>query len=362
MLSRALGLLLLFTLCFTWPVWAAFEKVEGDPCMLSWEAVTQDVNGDPESIAFYNVEVSGSNDKTTRANTPSLGCGLAGAAAVGDYVLSVGAVDQSGNEGAFSDSIELTIIAGEPVPKQCEDAKDNDGDGLIDFPADPGCTSTIDDDETSPVAINASWEASRQLPGASWKNSTWHNKTFRVLLEGNIIEEAGEWVKVTVRKREDGKPYTFSQMSLVTREVQSLNGVDATLGKVTFGGAWEAPVTVSGDAPIVSDAIKFTLVPGQDVFLTFWVPEDSPTVYRNAEMDGVGTWVVNGSNETSVIDWEELTINDTRGYVYVADFVGITEAPAIPDPDPDPVGDFACEGKVDLETGTFTMMCSEVSS
>jgi hypothetical protein len=33
---------------------------------------------------------------------------------------------------------------------QCNDGIDNDGDGKIDYPADPGCTSAIDDDETNP--------------------------------------------------------------------------------------------------------------------------------------------------------------------------------------------------------------------
>jgi large repetitive protein len=32
---------------------------------------------------------------------------------------------------------------------ECSDGKDNDGDGLIDFPADPGCVSTDDDSEDS---------------------------------------------------------------------------------------------------------------------------------------------------------------------------------------------------------------------
>jgi len=38
-----------------------------------------------------------------------------------------------------------------PAPKQCDDGLDNDGDGLIDYPADPGCSSTSDDDETDPL-------------------------------------------------------------------------------------------------------------------------------------------------------------------------------------------------------------------
>lgn len=39
-----------------------------------------------------------------------------------------------------------------PPPKaQCEDGVDNDGDGKIDYPADPGCSSATDNDETNVV-------------------------------------------------------------------------------------------------------------------------------------------------------------------------------------------------------------------
>jgi hypothetical protein len=34
------------------------------------------------------------------------------------------------------------------TPPQCSDGVDNDGDGYIDYPADPGCTDRTDDDET----------------------------------------------------------------------------------------------------------------------------------------------------------------------------------------------------------------------
>ena len=37
---------------------------------------------------------------------------------------------------------------GEVIPSQCSDGIDNDGDGKIDFPADPGCTDASDNDET----------------------------------------------------------------------------------------------------------------------------------------------------------------------------------------------------------------------
>jgi len=37
------------------------------------------------------------------------------------------------------------------APAQCADGLDNDGDGKIDYPNDPGCTSATDDSETDPV-------------------------------------------------------------------------------------------------------------------------------------------------------------------------------------------------------------------
>ncbi|MGH2950738.1 MAG: hypothetical protein ACRDKX_01685 [Solirubrobacterales bacterium] len=37
--------------------------------------------------------------------------------------------------------------SGPPAP--CSDGIDNDGNGLIDFPADPGCSSPEDNDEGS---------------------------------------------------------------------------------------------------------------------------------------------------------------------------------------------------------------------
>jgi hypothetical protein len=43
----------------------------------------------------------------------------------------------------------LSVIACFPRPtRACSDGIDNDGDGLIDFPADPGCSSPTDNDET----------------------------------------------------------------------------------------------------------------------------------------------------------------------------------------------------------------------
>ena len=41
---------------------------------------------------------------------------------------------------------------GGTTPALCADGKDNDGDGKTDYPADPGCSSSTDNDETDPAA------------------------------------------------------------------------------------------------------------------------------------------------------------------------------------------------------------------
>ncbi len=47
----------------------------------------------------------------------------------------------------------------ESDPPVCSDGKDNDGDGLIDFPADKGCTAADDNDEVNPCKTPAPGEA-----------------------------------------------------------------------------------------------------------------------------------------------------------------------------------------------------------
>ena len=38
-----------------------------------------------------------------------------------------------------------------PYHPDCSDNRDNDGDGKVDYPADPGCTGYHDEDETDPA-------------------------------------------------------------------------------------------------------------------------------------------------------------------------------------------------------------------
>lgn len=51
---------------------------------------------------------------------------------------------------AFSDS---TLTSVNVILAQCSDTLDNDGDLLVDYPADPDCSSAVDDDESTPPPV-----------------------------------------------------------------------------------------------------------------------------------------------------------------------------------------------------------------
>lgn len=67
-------------------------------------------------------------------------------------VLSGSSLDTSNNKVTFSTAnfSSLSLLGTNLSEFQCSDGVDNDGDGKIDYPADPGCSSTTDDNETDP--------------------------------------------------------------------------------------------------------------------------------------------------------------------------------------------------------------------
>jgi hypothetical protein len=64
-------------------------------------------------------------------------------------VLSVRAGNVATGRNAFLDVTQFSSS-----PAACADGSDNDGDGKIDYPADPGCLASTDDDETDPVTTS----------------------------------------------------------------------------------------------------------------------------------------------------------------------------------------------------------------
>jgi|GEM_PF-655477 len=72
---------------------------------------------------------------------------------------------------ASSNRPQLVVTTAGTTPPQCSDGLDNDGDGITDFPGDPGCTDAQDDDETDPAAGGVSVAAAGDI--ACDPNSTY---------------------------------------------------------------------------------------------------------------------------------------------------------------------------------------------
>ncbi len=69
----------------------------------------------------------------------------------GTYVITYNVVDSDG----LSATEKTRTVKVSAPPSECSDGMDNDGDNLIDFPDDPGCTNEEDDDENTPPVITA---------------------------------------------------------------------------------------------------------------------------------------------------------------------------------------------------------------
>jgi trypsin len=116
-----------------WYSWTAPSsgQVKVDTCESDFDTLLGVYTGSPVGSL---IPVASSDDA----------CGLRSSVT---YTATVGttyriAVD--GYDGATG-AIDLDIAR----PPQCSDGADNDGDGLVDFPADPGCSSLTDDDESN---------------------------------------------------------------------------------------------------------------------------------------------------------------------------------------------------------------------
>lgn len=152
--------------------------------------------------------------------------------------------DSLGGSNNLCDANECSV----PQSANCDDGIDNDGDGKIDFPEDPGCTSSSDGDETDPPTSRPV-----TLPGSSGQLVTVDGSLYPV---GIISGSANEiYAKVRVGSGFEMLRMTPTPLpSTTTNDLQNgsvhyylLQGEDST-GKghivVTQGRHWD-PSTFS---------------------------------------------------------------------------------------------------------------------
>jgi hypothetical protein len=70
----------------------------------------------------------------------------------GTRTVTLTVTDRTNRVAVLTRSFQLVEPSSPPPTAQCSDGRDNDGDVLTDYPADPGCSSATDNDEANVVA------------------------------------------------------------------------------------------------------------------------------------------------------------------------------------------------------------------
>ena len=69
----------------------------------------------------------------------------------GTRTVTLTVTDRRNRRAVLTRSFQLVEPSSPPPTAQCSDGRDNDGDALTDYPADPGCSSATDNDEANVV-------------------------------------------------------------------------------------------------------------------------------------------------------------------------------------------------------------------
>jgi Lysyl oxidase len=111
-------------------------------------------------------------------------------------VLSVTAGNVATGRNAFLDIATFPAdgSSGTPSAAECADNQDNDGDGKVDYPNDPGCSSSTDNDEKDPLAATPLYPNLKTLKPTDLRfgTQTINGTTHKVLRFSNTVWNAGE--------------------------------------------------------------------------------------------------------------------------------------------------------------------------
>jgi len=118
------------------PLFEDDTSVTGTTTEAAGTTIRVQMNGNPEA------ETASAADGTWSADVPTLFAGQ-----------HVTATAEAAGEIESQRSVAV-IVQGLGGVTACNDGEDNDGDGLTDFPDDPGCTDGVDVDETDEVACS----------------------------------------------------------------------------------------------------------------------------------------------------------------------------------------------------------------
>ena len=223
----------------------------------------------------------------------------------------------SGNETTAISCGSATIDTPPPV-FQCSDGIDNDGDGKIDYPSDPGCTSPNDNDEQDPIDelfAACSVSATTALTGEA---ITW---TVNAL--GGIGNYDFSWTgdNVSGNSPQVTTSYQTAGTYTATASVVSGNSSASCSASVTVNAPpppLTATCSVNPDSALTGENVTWSAVPfgGTGQYTYSWGGDDglsgsSRTVNKSYSSAGVygGSVTVTSGNETTAISCGSATID-----------------------------------------------------
>ncbi len=133
----------------------------------------------------------------------------------GQYNWNVECSDSAGNSAYAAENFTFEVNTSQPALPQCSDGIDNDNDGLIDYPEDPGCESPEDDNETD--------EAVNQAPVFDPVDDITVNETEMVWFDVNATDPEGDNVDLTAENLPEGA--YFYDMDMIAETVELFDGM-----------------------------------------------------------------------------------------------------------------------------------------
>jgi hypothetical protein len=103
--------------------------------------------------------------------------------------------------------IEINPYTPPPPPPRCADGIDNDGDGLTDFAADPGCTSATDDDEANPTTVHPTKDSTAPAARLTGPKKQMLGRTITTTLDCGVAEDCIVSAKGTLSIRHAARRY-----------------------------------------------------------------------------------------------------------------------------------------------------------
>lgn len=214
-----------------------------------------------------NVDTCTASNAWRGSKTPD-GSEPKGPLSVGSYTYTITCEDTS-TGATDEDSVTVHV----QTTEQCQDEVDNDGDGLVDYPDDPGCTGPTDNNEEDPVLLVTLRGAK---PGGSYQTSLSGEEPLNdVSLRASVSDSDGSSITYTFWCDQSGA----AQSPITTTNTTQTS--DQTCDYPSAGN-YTAKVTTEQSGKTDTDTMGISVTSGTEG------PPGDPTCEDGVDNDGDG--------------------------------------------------------------------------